>query len=418
MDRKRVVIIGGGFGGLAAAQSLHDVDVVLIDRTNHHLFQPLLYQVATAALSPGDIAWPLRTILRDQPYVRVMMDEVTSIDRAARVVHLRHHGPVPFDILIVAPGSRHSYFGHDLWEPYAPGLKTMTDAVHLRERMLLAFEEAERESHPLTFVIVGGGPTGVELAGALAEIGRRALGPDFPRLRLEDLGIVLVEAGPRLLPAFKPALSAHAADALRAMGVTIKLNSPVTDIRPDGLTIGTEFIPTTNVVWAAGNTASPLLASLGVSQDRSGRVQVLPDLTIPGDPHIFVIGDAAHCGDAQGDALPGLAPVAMQQGRYVAGLIREGALPAQRKPFVYADRGMLATIGRAQAVAQLRSFHFAGLLAWLLWCLVHIFFLIGLRNRVRVMLEWMWYYVTFKPSARVIYNLAGLPPSARQHPRL
>ena len=417
MARKQVVIIGGGFGGLTAAQSLHGVDVVLIDRTNHHLFQPLLYQVATAALSPGDIAWPLRTIFRGRPHVRVMMDDVTSIDRAARVVHLQHHGTVSFDILIVAPGSRHSYFGHDGWESFAPGLKTMTDAVHLRERMLLAFEEAERESHPLTFVIVGGGPTGVELAGALAEIGRKALGPDFPRLRVEDLGIVLVEAGPRLLSGFTPALSAHAADALRRMGVTIKLNSPVTDIRPEGLAIGTEFIRTTNVVWAAGNTASPLLASLGVSQDRSGRVHVRPDLTIPGDPDIFVIGDAAYCVDAQGHPLPALAPVAMQQGRYVARLIRQGALPAQRKPFVYADRGTLATIGRAQAVAQFGSLHVAGLVAWLLWCAVHIFFLIGLRNRVRVMLEWMWYYVTFKPSARVIYNLAGLPPSARGQPR-
>lgn len=228
--------------------------------------------------------------------------------------------------------------------------------------MLLAFEEAERESDSLTFVIVGGGPTGVELAGALAEIGRKALGPDFPRLRLDDLAILLVEAGPRLLSGFSPALSTHAADALRRMGVTIKLNSPVTDIRPDGLTIGTEFIPTTNAIWAAGNTASPLLASLGVSQDRSGRIRVLPDLTIPGDPDIFVIGDAAFSVDARGGPLPALAPVAMQQGRYVARLIRQGVPPAQRKPFVYADRGMLATIGRAQAVAQLGSFHFAGFL--------------------------------------------------------
>ncbi len=417
MARQRVVIIGGGFGGLTAAQSLPNADVVLIDRTNHHLFQPLLYQVATAALSPGDIAWPFRTILRGHPHVRVMMDEVLSIDRAARVVRLQHDAPVPFDILIAAPGSRHAYFGHDAWEPYAPGLKTMTDAVRLRERMLLAFEEADREHHPLTFVIVGGGPTGVELAGALAEIGRKALGPDFPALRLDDLAILLVEAGPRILPGFSPDLSAHATAALQRMGVTIKLKSPVTDIRPDGLTIGTQFVRSTNILWAAGNKASPLLASLGVPQDASGRIKVLPDLTIPGDPSIFVIGDAAHCVDAEGIPLPGLAPVAMQQGRYVAGMIRRGTVPAQRKPFIYADRGMLATIGRAQAVAQLGSFRFAGLFAWLLWCLVHIFFLIGFRNRVRVMLEWMWYYVTFKPGARVIYNLAGLPPNSREPPQ-
>ena len=414
MAGKLVVIIGGGFGGLTAAQSLHEADVVLIDRTNHHLFQPLLYQVATAALSPADIAWPLRTIFRRQPHVRVVMDEVLAIDRAARVVRLQHDKPVPFDKLILAPGSRHAYFGHEGWEPYAPGLKTISDAVQLRERMLLAFEEAERERRPLTFVIVGGGPTGVELAGALAEIGRRALGPDFPHVRLDDLAILLVEAGPRILSAFSPGLSARATDALRRMGVTITLNSPVTDIRPDGLMIGTAFVRTPNIIWAAGNNASPILASLGLPLDASGRVKVLPDLSLPDDPDIFVIGDAAHCMDSTGVPLPALAPVAMQQGRYVAKLIRQGRPPTQRKPFVYADRGMLSTIGRAQAVAQLGRFRFAGFFAWLLWCVVHIFFLIGFRNRVRVMLEWMWYYITFKPGARVIYNLAQLSDKTRQ----
>ncbi len=415
-SRKRVVIIGGGFAGLSAAQSLPDTDVVLIDRTNHHLFQPLLYQVATAALSPGDIAWPFRAIFRGRPHVRVLMDDVLSIDRMKREVHLQHHDPVPFDILIVAPGSRHSYFGHDAWEPYAPGLKTITDAVELRERMLLSFEEAEREGHPLTFVIVGGGPTGVELAGALAEIGRRALGPDYPSLRLDDLAIVLVEAGPRILPGFSPTLSARAARALERMGVMIRLNSPVTDIRPDGLMIGTEFLRASNILWAAGNTASPLVASLGVPQDGSGRVKVQPDLSIPGDADIFVIGDAACCPGPDGRPLPALAPVAMQQGRYVAKLIRQNTHPHDRPPFRYADRGMLSTIGRAQAVAQLGPFHFAGFFAWLLWCIVHIFFLIGFRNRMRVMLEWMWYYVTFKPGARVIYNLAQLSDIARHRP--
>jgi NADH dehydrogenase len=411
MPRKQIVIIGGGFGGLTAAQSLRHADVVLIDRTNHHLFQPLLYQVATAALSPGDIAWPLRTIFRRQPQVRVVMDEVLSIDRAARMIQLQDSVPIAFDILIVAPGSRHSYFGHDAWEQSAPGLKTLTDAVQLREKMLLAFEEAERRrtaSHTqdrLTFVIVGGGPTGVELAGALAEIGRKAMGPDFPTLRLDDLAILLVEGGPRILPGFSPDLAAKAAAALERMGVTIKLNSPVSDIRSDGVMIENEFVRSTNIIWAAGNRASPLLTSLGVSQDGSGRIKVQPDLTIPGDPWIFVIGDAAHCVGPEGNLLPGVAPVAMQQGRYVATLIRKESAPEQRRPFVYADRGMLAAIGRAQAVAQIGPLHFSGLIAWLLWCVVHIFFLIGFRNRVRVMSEWMWYYITFKPGARVIYEL-------------
>lgn len=408
MMRRRVVIIGGGFAGLTAAQSLRRAEVTLIDRTNHHLFQPLLYQVATAALSPADIAWPLRTIFRRRPHVRVVMDEVLSIDRPARLVRLRHGAPLPFDVLIVAPGSRHAYFGHDAWEPYAPGLKTMADAVHLREKMLLAFEHAERAHQSLTFVIVGGGPTGVELAGALAEIGRRALGPDFPGLRQDDLAIVLVEAGPRLLPGFNPELSDRAATALARMGVTVRLNSPVTDIRPDGLLIGTDFLRTANIIWAAGTHASPLLASLGVPRDRLGRVIVAPDLTVPGDPQLFVIGDAAHCVGPDDAPLPGLAPVAIQQGRYVAALIDGDVPPDRRRPFVYADRGMLATIGRAQAVAQLGRLRFAGLFAWLLWCAVHIFFLIGFRNRVRVMLEWIWYYLTFKPGARVIYDLPAV----------
>ncbi|MEP6935963.1 MAG: NAD(P)/FAD-dependent oxidoreductase, partial [Nitrospirota bacterium] len=359
MPHKQVVIIGGGFGGLTAAQSLRDADVVLIDRTNHHLFQPLLYQVATCALSPGDIAWPLRTIFRGHPHVRVVMDEVLSIDRAARCLQLRDSRPIAFDVLIVAPGSRHSYFGHDAWEESAPGLKTLADAVYLREKMLLAFEEAERRrmasgtGDPLTFVIVGGGPTGVELAGALAEIGRKAMGPDFPNLRLDDLNILLVEGGSRVLSGFSPDLSAKATAALERKGVTIKLNSRVSEIRADGLMIGGEFVRSTHIIWAAGNRASPLLTSLGLPQDGSGRIKVQRDLTIPGDPWIFVIGDAAHCADAGGGPLPGVAPVAVQQGRYVAMLIREETAPDQRRPFVYADRGMLATIGRAQAVAQI-----------------------------------------------------------------
>ena len=288
MPHKQVVIIGGGFGGLTAAQSLRDADVLLIDRTNHHLFQPLLYQVATAALSPGDIAWPLRTIFRRHPHVRVVMDEVLSIDRAARLIRLRVGAPLAFDVLIVAPGSRHAYFGHDAWEQSAPGLKTLADALYLREKMLLAFEEAERRrvatgtQDRLTFAIVGGGPTGVELAGALAEIGRKAMGPDFPNLRLDDLAILLVEGGARILPGFSPDLSANAATALERMGVTIKLNSLVSEIRADGVMIGSEFVRSANIIWAAGNKASPLLTSLAVPQDESGRINVQRDLTIPG----------------------------------------------------------------------------------------------------------------------------------------
>jgi NADH:ubiquinone reductase (H+-translocating) len=410
MAHRRIVVIGGGFGGLTAARSGRHADVILIDRTNHHLFQPLLYQVATAALSPGDIAWPLRTLFRSQPNVRVVMDDVLSIERAARMVHLRDSTPIAFDILIVAPGSRHAYFGYDEWESFAPGLKTMSNAVRLRERMLLAFEDADRRramtgvQDRLTFVIVGGGPTGVELAGALAEIGRKAIGPDFPTLRLEDLSIILVEAGPRILPSFDAKLSAKASDALVRMGVTVKVNSPVSAVQADGAMVGNEWIPSINIIWAAGNRASPLLNTLSAPQDSYGRVKVRPDLTIPDDSWIFVIGDAAHCVGSDGKPFPGVAPVAMQQGRYLATLINQNCAPEQRPPFVYADRGMLATIGRAQAVAQIGPIRASGLLAWVFWCIVHIFFLIDLRNRVRVMLEWMWYYLTFKPGAGLLFE--------------
>jgi NADH dehydrogenase len=410
MSRKQVVIIGGGFGGLTVARSLRHADVVLIDRANHHLFQPLLYQVATAALSPSDIAWPLRTLFRSQSNVRVVMDDVVSIDRTARMVRLQDSAPIAFDTLIAAPGSRHAYFGHDEWEAMAPGLKTIADAIQLRERMLLAFEHAERQraetgvQNRLTFVIVGGGPTGVELAGSLVEIGKKAMGPDYPHLRLEDLSIILVEAGPRILPGFDPKLSAKAAGTLARMGVTVKLNNPVTVVRADGVIVGNEWVPSSNVIWAAGNKASPLLNTLGAPQDSYGRVKVRADLTIPDEPWIFVIGDSAHCLGQDGKPLPGIAPVAMQEGRYVATLINQELAPEQRSPFVYTDRGMLATIGRAQAVAQIGPVHISGFLAWALWCMVHIFFLIGFRNRVRVMSEWAWFYLTFKPGARLLFG--------------
>lgn len=407
----RIAIIGGGFGGVTAAQSLRkaDVQITLIDRTNHHLFQPLLYQVATAALSPGDIAWPLRTIFRSQRNVRVVLGDVQRIDRAARLLHLADQSPIPFDGLIVAPGSHHAYFGHPEWEQFAPGLKTLTDAFKLRARMLLAFETAERLASTadvrsqLTFVIVGGGPTGVELAGALAEIGRNAMVPDFPSLQRLTVRILLVEAGERILPGFSAGLSATAQAALESMGVTVLLKTTVQDVRSTGVSIGGEFIETAHVIWAAGNRASALLDSLKVPLDPAGRVIVRSDLTIPDDPWIFVIGDAASFRDRQGRPLPGLAPVAMQQARYIATVIARRTQPPERAAFHYADRGTLATIGRAKAVAEFGPLRLSGLWAWFLWCVVHIFFLIGFRNRFRVMSEWIWYYLTFRAGARLMY---------------
>ncbi len=409
--RDPVVVVGGGFGGLAAARALQGTlrDVVLIDRVNHHLFQPLLYQVATAALSPGDIAWPLRTLFRSQRNVRILLNEVMAIHRAARRIDLRDGDPISYSALILAPGACHSYFGHAAWEADAPGLKTLPDALEIRERMLMAFEKAERVKgtpdalDELTFVIVGGGPTGVELAGALAEIGRKAMTPDFPVLRETTCRILLIEGGPRILEAFPLALSRRAQASLERLGVTVLLNRRVQDVNSKGVLAGEEFIRSAHVIWAAGNVASPILSSLGVPLDSSGRVMVEPDLSLRGDPWLFVIGDAAHCPSAEGKPLPGLAAVAMQEGRYVAGMISRGVPPERRAPFVYRDRGILATIGRAKAVAQFGPLSLSGIVAWLAWCFVHIFFLIGFRNRVRVMFEWIWYYLTFKPGARLIY---------------
>ena len=406
-----VVIVGGGFGGLTAAHALRHatVDVILVDRANHHLFQPLLYQVATAALSPGDIAWPLRTLFRGQRNVRVVLDEVKKIDRAGHRVELLDGEPLGYGCLILAPGSRHSYFGHSEWEADAPGLKTLSDALELRDRMLRAFEKAERSkgksevTEQLTFVIVGGGPTGVELAGALAEIGRKAMAPDFQVLHREVFRILLIEGGARILEAFSPDLSRKAQVALESLGVTVLLNRRVKDVTSKGVLAGDEFIHSAHVIWAAGNTASPLLKSLNSPLDAAGRVIVQPDLSLGGSPWVFVIGDAAHCLTASGAPLPALAPVAMQEGRYIAKIIAEAVPSEERKPFVYQDRGILATIGRAKAVAQIGPLALSGVLAWLAWCFIHIFFLIGFRNRFRVMFEWMWYYVTFKPGARLIY---------------
>ena len=408
----RVVIVGGGFGGFAAARALAHaaVDVILVDRANHHLFQPLLYQVATAALSPGDIAWPLRTLFRGQRNVRVLLDEVQKIDRVARRIELLDGAPLEYGCLILAPGSRHSYFGHNDWEKDAPGLKTLSDALEVRDRMLHAFEKAERlqggaeVSDQLTFVIVGGGPTGVELAGALAEIGWKAMAPDFPVLHREEFRVLLIEGGPRILEAFSPELSRKAQASLESLGVTVLLNRKVKEVTAKGVLAGDELIFSAHVIWAAGNTASPLLKSLNSPLDAAGRVIVRPDLSLGDSPWVFVIGDAAHCVTSQGTPLPGLAPVAMQEGRYVAKIIADAIPPSDRTPFVYQDRGILATIGRAKAIAQFGPLSLTGLPAWLVWCFVHIFFLIGFRNRFRVMFEWMWYYLTFKPGARLIYR--------------
>jgi NADH dehydrogenase len=415
MTQPQVVIIGGGFGGLTAAQSLRraPVRVVLVDRTNHHVFQPLLYQVATAALSPGDIASPLRTILRSQWNVRVVMNEVTAVDRARRQVILRDD-TLTFDYLIVAPGTRHSYFGHDEWAHHAPGLKTLADALRIREQVLLSFEEAERRVNTpearkyLTFCIVGGGPTGVELAGALAEIACRSIAPDFHSLRPEDISLALLEADSRILAGFHPELSAKAQRLLEELGVEVRLNSPVTDVTEHGVHAGGTFIETVNVIWAPGNAAPVLLRSLEVPLGPQGHVLVEKDLSIPGDPSIFVIGDAALILDANGQPLPALAPVAMQQARYVARLISHQVPSGEREAFRYVDRGSLATIGKAKAVAEIGRFRTAGVFAWLVWSVVHIFFLIGFRNRFRVMSEWIWYYLTFRPGARLIYS--RMPP--------
>lgn len=407
MSRPRVVIVGGGFGGLTAAQALGGAaaDIVLVDRTNHHVFQPLLYQVATAALAPTDIASPLRTILRRR-HVRVMLNQAVAVDRATRTVRLQD-GDLPFDYLILAPGSRHSYFGHDDWERVAPGLKTLADAVRIRERTLLAFEQAERLTRAaakpyLTFVIVGGGPTGVELAGAIAEIVRRSILPDFPLIDPADIRIVLVEAGDRILPAFDARLAADAQRVVEKLGVEVRLRTRVTEVTESGVSTSADRIESANIIWAAGNAASPLLRSLSVPMDEQGRVEVEPDLSLPGDPTIFVIGDAARANGRGDEPLPALAPVAIQQGRYVARLIRKNIPPELRPAFVYHDRGILATVGKAHAVAQIGPIRTVGVMAWILWSLVHIFFLIGFRNRLRVMFEWAWYYITSHPAARLI----------------
>jgi NADH dehydrogenase len=440
----RVVIVGAGFGGLSAAQSLAGapVSITVIDQKNHHTFQPLLYQVATAGLSPGEIAAPIRSILRHHKNVEVLMAEVTGFDLDRGVVQTAVPGDaakedqeIGYDTLVVAAGASHAYFGHDEWEPLAPGLKTIEDAIEIRRRVLLAFELAERRAaygdghdrlnheplnhEPLNFVVVGGGPTGVELAGTLAEICHHALAHDFRSIDPSRARIHLIEGGPVVLPAYPEDLSQSALEQLRRLGVEVLTSAMVTKIEPGGVYVGETRMNADVILWAAGVAASPLGKKLGVPIDRAGRVLVEPDLSIPSHPEVFVIGDLAALKDASGKLLPGVAPVAILEARYVAKLIRRelghepgselGGETAIRPGFHYYDKGSLATIGRAAAVAQFGRIHISGFMAWLAWLFIHILFLIGFRNRVLVFIQWAWSYFTYERGARLITGSTSLP---------
>src|SRR5271166_3537966 len=407
--RPRIVIVGGGFGGLEAAKSLArlPVEITLLDRKNHHTFQPLLYQVATAGLSPAEIAAPIREILAKHANVEVLLGEVLGFDLKQRIVKV-HGFELPYDYLVVAAGATHAYFGHDEWEPLAPGLKTVEDALEMRRRVLLAYELAEREAAvtghhpPLSFVVVGGGPTGVELAGTLAEIARKSLAENFRNIDPAKTRILLIEAGPDVLNAYPPDLRRSAVEQLQHLGVEVRTNAAVTEVRSGEVLIGKEIVPASVVLWAAGVSASPLGRALAAPVDRAGRVLVEADLSIPGHHEVFVIGDLASLKHADGTLLPGVAPVAMQQGRYVARQIAADLAKEPRKNFRYIDKGSLATIGRAAAVAQFGKLHISGFIAWLSWLFIHIFFLIGFRNRIAVMFQWAWSYLTYARSARLI----------------
>jgi NADH dehydrogenase len=415
--RQRVVIIGGGFGGLNAARALarEPVDVTLIDRRNFHLFQPLLYQVATGGLSPANIAAPLRAIFKSHDNVEVLLAEVTHIDVAKREVILREE-TIPYDVLVVAAGSAHHYFGHPEWEQWAPSLKSIEDATEIRRRVLSAFEAAEREPDLarrqalLTFVIVGGGPTGVELAGAVAELARYTLRKNFRQFDPASARIILVEGADRVLPTYPSSLSAKAARSLEHLGVTVRTGGKVTDIASHEVTVRFDseerIFDARTVLWAAGVAASPLgkivAEGTGAKLDRVGRLIVEPDLSLAGHPEIFVIGDLANCNDATGEPLPGLAPVAMQQGKYVATLLRRRREGKPFKPFHYFDRGTMATIGRARAVADVRGIRFSGLIAWLMWLFIHLMFIIQFQSRVLILIQWAWNYTTRNAPARLI----------------
>ena len=409
MEKPHVVIVGAGFGGLEAAKKLagKDVRVTVIDRTNYHLFQPLLYQVATAALSPADIAAPVRAVLSKYKNVKVILAEVESVDVDAKKIKTTD-SEIPYDFLILATGARHSYFGHNEWEKLAPGLKSLEDAIELRRRLLMAFEYAEKITDEaackaaMTFVIIGGGPTGVEMAGAIAEIARYTLAKDFRHIDPSQTRVILIEGDPRLLSAFPEDLSASALKQLVDLGVEVRIGGRATAITEAGVQVGDEFIPCRVKIWAAGNNASFVGKTLGAPVDRVGRVMVNDDLTIPGHPEVQVIGDLANFSHQTGQPLPGVSPVAMQQGRHAARNIL--AMTEGRKPqrFRYWDKGSMATIGRNKAVADLNFMHLSGLPAWLVWLFVHIIFLVGFRNRLAVLFQWAWAYFTFNKGARLI----------------
>ncbi len=420
-DLPHVVIIGAGFGGLTAATKLAraPVHVTLIDRRNHHLFQPLLYQVATAGLSPNQIATPIRTIVRHQRNTDVLLDEVSGLDVARKEVLLAGRR-LPYDYLVVATGARHAYFGHDAWESFAPGLKSLDDALEHRKRILLAFERAELEKDPeerarlLTFVVIGGGATGVELAGSIAELARKALVKDFRHISPQCARVVLIEAGPRLLPVFAEALSETARSALERLGAEVRLNTSVTAIDAEGVELGDARIDSRTVLWAAGVASSPVAAWTGAEADRAGRTRVGEDLSLPGYPDVFVIGDCASVAGADGKPLPGTAPVAKQQGAYVADIIvRALAGDGERPSFRFQDFGTMATVGRKAAVADFGSgVQLHGFIGWLVWSAAHIYFLIGFRNRIAVALDWLWSYLTYERGARLITGPIARAPMA------
>ena len=424
--RPRIVVIGAGFGGLEAVRGLKGaaVDITVIDARNHHLFQPLLYQVATASLATSDIAWPIRFLFRDRPEVSVLMATAIGIDTDNRRVLLEGCAPVAYDILIIATGARHSYFGHDAWEPFAPALKTLEDATRIRRRVLSAFERAEAESDParqralLTFAIIGGGPTGVELAGAIAELARDTLKRDFRHIDTHETRIVLIEAGPRLLPAFEPAQSDYAKAALERLGVEVALGAAVTEIDADGIVKGGERLGVSTVIWAAGVQASPAAAWLGVAADRAGRIAVLPDLTVPGHPDIFAVGDTTAVTAPDGKPVPGIAPAAKQAGRHVAAAIRARLAGKQAPPFRYHHDGSLATIGKRRAVIDFGWLKLQGALAWWIWGIAHVFFLIGVRYRLAVALSWLWIYLRNQRGSRLITQMepGGAEPTAPSKP--
>lgn len=409
--RPHVVIVGGGFGGIYAARALDgaEVDVTLIDRTNHHVFQPLLYQVATASLAPSDITAPIRWILRRQQNAEVLLAEVTAIDSANRTVQLADRpAPIAYDYLIVATGSRHAYFGHDDWESNAPGLKSIEDALEIRRRFLVAFERAERAESDaerdalMTFVIVGGGPTGAELAGTMIEIARKAMPPDFRRIDTRRARVVLVEGGPRLFAAFPESLARHAQADLERLGVEVRTGALVRDVTPDGVLIGDEFLAARSVFWAAGNQASPLAASLGVPLDRAGRVLVNPDLSVPGHPEVFVIGDLAVMHRPDGKPVPGVAQGAIQSGSRAGKNVLRLIAGTNAQPFRYINKGDMATIGRNRAIGDFGWFTLAGFPAWFLWVFIHILYLVGFRNRASVLVQWAYAYFTFQRGVRLI----------------